>query len=215
MPLPPDPILRRPCADREEKRVTHGRDMRSNKQLAAGRPRQNGHAEGQCLVGENMLSNAKIRARHVPANKRTPSRRRSRLSPDHTACIDRLSHPQEWHEAVAHCSRYRLDMLTSGHAPAGRIDQNQPLKPVKQKKLLDPDNPNQRSLSVGIPPAPSIAMGQWTPGDTDPRDDRLRRMPSCLQGGRDGVGMVAGFKSERWPTSSWNRWPACIGICTR
>ena len=59
MPLPPDPILRRPCADREEKRVTYGRDIRSNKQLAAGRPRQNGHAEGQCLVGENMLSNAK------------------------------------------------------------------------------------------------------------------------------------------------------------
>jgi hypothetical protein len=29
-PRPPDPILRRPCADREEKRVTHGRDMRSD-----------------------------------------------------------------------------------------------------------------------------------------------------------------------------------------
>jgi hypothetical protein len=108
MPRPPDPILRRPYADREEKRVTYGRDMRSNEQLAAGRPRQNGRAEGQCLVGEHMLSNAKVRARHAPANKRTPSRRRSRLSPDHTPCIDRLSRPQEWHEEVAHCSRYRL-----------------------------------------------------------------------------------------------------------
>jgi hypothetical protein len=35
-PRPPDPILRRPCADREEKRVTHGRDMRNNEQLAVG-----------------------------------------------------------------------------------------------------------------------------------------------------------------------------------
>jgi hypothetical protein len=25
-PRPPDPIMRRPCADREEKRVTYGRD---------------------------------------------------------------------------------------------------------------------------------------------------------------------------------------------
>ena len=28
-PRPPDPILRRPRADREEKRVTHGFDMRN------------------------------------------------------------------------------------------------------------------------------------------------------------------------------------------
>jgi hypothetical protein len=27
-PRPPDPIMRRPCADREEKRVTYGRDTR-------------------------------------------------------------------------------------------------------------------------------------------------------------------------------------------
>jgi hypothetical protein len=27
---PPDPILRRPCTNREEKRVTHGHDMRSD-----------------------------------------------------------------------------------------------------------------------------------------------------------------------------------------
>jgi len=44
-PRPPDPILRRPCADREEKRVTHGRDMRNNEQFAAGCLKQKGRPE--------------------------------------------------------------------------------------------------------------------------------------------------------------------------
>ena len=48
-PRPPDPILRRPCADREEKRVTHGRDMRNNKQLAAGGPAE--RACGRVMPG--------------------------------------------------------------------------------------------------------------------------------------------------------------------
>jgi hypothetical protein len=45
-PRPPDPILRRPRADREEKRVTHGRDMRNEEQLAAGDLHQKGRPEG-------------------------------------------------------------------------------------------------------------------------------------------------------------------------
>jgi hypothetical protein len=49
-PRPPDPILRRPCADREEKRVTHGRDMRNNEQLAAGCLKQKGRAESCALA---------------------------------------------------------------------------------------------------------------------------------------------------------------------
>ena len=52
-PRPPDPILRRPRADREEKRVTHGRDMRNEEQLAAGNLRQKGRPEG--LVDANPL----------------------------------------------------------------------------------------------------------------------------------------------------------------
>src|SRR5271168_483015 len=31
-------------------------------------------------------------------------------------------------------------------------------------------------------------------------------------GGRLHFGMVAGFKSERWPASNRNRWPDCVGI---
>ena len=44
-PRPPDPILRRPCADREEKRVTHGRDLRNHEQFAAGGHKQKGRPE--------------------------------------------------------------------------------------------------------------------------------------------------------------------------
>src|SRR5271168_4901784 len=33
-------------------------------------------------------------------------------------------------------------------------------------------------------------------------------------GGRLHLGMVAGFKSERWPASNRNRWPDCVGIRT-
>ena len=34
-------------------------------------------------------------------------------------------------------------------------------------------------------------------------------------GGRLHFGMVAGIKSERWPTSNRNPWPDCVGIRTR
>ena len=39
-PRPPDPILRRPCADREEKRVTHGKDIRLEEPLDSPNPNQ-------------------------------------------------------------------------------------------------------------------------------------------------------------------------------
>jgi len=39
-PRPPDPIMRRPCADREEKRVTRGNDMRRERQLDLNNPNQ-------------------------------------------------------------------------------------------------------------------------------------------------------------------------------
>src|SRR4051812_3264502 len=42
------------------------------------------------------------------------------------------------------------------------------------------------------------------------RGERRRR--NRLQGGRLHLGTVADIKSERWPTSSRNRWPACVGI---
>jgi hypothetical protein len=39
-PRPPDPILRRLCADREEKRVTDGNDIRLEEPLDSSNPNQ-------------------------------------------------------------------------------------------------------------------------------------------------------------------------------
>jgi hypothetical protein len=52
-PRPPDPIMRRPCADREEKRVIHGRDMRNAEQLFSGDLHQKGRPEVYGLVDAN------------------------------------------------------------------------------------------------------------------------------------------------------------------
>jgi len=41
-PRPPDPIMRRPCADREEKRVTYGNGLRREELLAPANPNQRG-----------------------------------------------------------------------------------------------------------------------------------------------------------------------------
>jgi hypothetical protein len=40
MPRPPDPIMRRPRTDREEKRVTHGNGLRREEQLDTNNPNQ-------------------------------------------------------------------------------------------------------------------------------------------------------------------------------
>jgi hypothetical protein len=45
------------------------------------------------------------------------------------------------------------------------------------------------------------------------RGERRRR--NRLQSGRLHLGTLAGIKSERWPTSIRNRWPACFGIRKR
>src|SRR5215213_8864327 len=39
-PRPPDPIMRRPRADREEKRVTYGNGLRREEQLDSNNPNQ-------------------------------------------------------------------------------------------------------------------------------------------------------------------------------
>ena len=44
-PRPPDPIMRRPCADREEKRVTYWNDRSQEEQLDPNTPNQRGHSE--------------------------------------------------------------------------------------------------------------------------------------------------------------------------
>ena len=120
-PRPPDPIMRRPCADREEKRVTHGRHLRNKNSLPPATPYRKGVRSGrawlirlplQCVTvtenkamprgckptGEHALSNAerqaRYRARH-PAEATTAVTRPSRPT-------DRRSRPQRWRYAIQH-----------------------------------------------------------------------------------------------------------------
>lgn len=118
-PRPPDPILRRPCADREEKRVTHGRDMRNHELLAAGSLKQKGRPERQawptsiplqCVtVTENtaMPRGCKPTGDHALSNAERQARYRARHQAEATTPVtrprhptDRRSRPKRWHDAV-------------------------------------------------------------------------------------------------------------------
>src|SRR3984957_6013833 len=110
----------RPCADREEKRVTHGRDTRNKvaacrrrppSERASGRVRPGGCHPLQCVTvteneamprgckptGEHALSNAErqasYRARHQAEAITAVTRPRRP--------VDRRSRPQRWRDAVS------------------------------------------------------------------------------------------------------------------
>ncbi len=88
--------MRRPCADREEKRVTHGRDMKAY--IAAMRyvteigtmPR------GRKPEGEHTLSNAERQARYRASRQASPAPVIVRTRRP----TDRRSRPQRWSDAV-------------------------------------------------------------------------------------------------------------------
>jgi hypothetical protein len=95
-PRPPDPILRRPRADREEKRVTHGRDTSGRPPAMRYVTEINPMPRGRRPEGDHALSNAErqasYRARLAPPPLSTPHPR---------SCADRRSRPQRWRDAVA------------------------------------------------------------------------------------------------------------------
>lgn len=81
-PPPSDPIMRRPCADREEKRVTHGKGRRHEEQLDPDNPNQRGLLETASIIGSQSVNEAHQRSlgrgafgRYAPArdNELQPS----------------------------------------------------------------------------------------------------------------------------------------------
>jgi len=72
-PRPPDPIMRRPRADREEKRVTHGRDMRNEDRLDPSNPNQRRFLARRFAVARTSTIVATSRSARVAANDRVPS----------------------------------------------------------------------------------------------------------------------------------------------
>ena len=66
------------------------------------------------------------------------------------------------------------------------------------------------SRFAGIPISSSTIDGPGVPQLLNRGEQTLRAVTGS--GGRLHFGMVAGIKSERWPTSNRNPWPDCLGI---
>ena len=98
-PCLPDPIMRRPCADREEKRVTHGRETSSNLTAMRYVTKATAMPTGRKPDGDHAMSNAERQARYRARRSTVPTAApiavRSRRS------ADRRSRPQRWRAAVA------------------------------------------------------------------------------------------------------------------
>src|SRR5260370_29229802 len=69
------------------------------------------------------------------------------------------------------------------------------------------------SRFAGIPISSSIIDGSGVPQLLNRGEQTLRAVTGS--GGRLHFGMVAGLKSERWPTSNRNPRPDCVGIRTQ
>jgi hypothetical protein len=66
------------------------------------------------------------------------------------------------------------------------------------------------SRFAGIPISSSTIDGPGMPQLLNRGEQTTRAVTGSA--GRLHFGMVAGIKSERWPTSNRNPWPDCVGI---
>src|SRR5208282_5038600 len=69
------------------------------------------------------------------------------------------------------------------------------------------------SRFAGIPISSSTIDEPGVPQLLNRGEQTIRAVTGS--GGRLHFGMVAGIKSERWPTSNRNPWPECVGIRTQ
>ena len=73
-PRPPDPILRRPSADRGEKRVTDGRDIRNKDSLPPAASGRKGVRKGDAPVDADPTATRYSNAEHSHAARQQTSR---------------------------------------------------------------------------------------------------------------------------------------------
>ena len=88
--------MRRPCADREEKRVTHGRDMTADSPAMRYVTEIETMPRGRKPEGEHTLSNAERQARYRASRQASPGPIIVRTRRP----TDRRSRPQRWRDAV-------------------------------------------------------------------------------------------------------------------
>jgi len=98
-PRPPDPIMRRPRADREEKRVTYGRDTSGRPTAMRYVTKGNRMPTGRKPDGDQAMSNAERQARY--RSRHAAAGPTASIIPRPNRPIDRRSRPKRWQEAVA------------------------------------------------------------------------------------------------------------------
>ncbi len=98
-PRPPDPIMRRSCADREEKRVTHGRDMSGRPTAMRYVTEHKAMPTGRKPDGGQAMTNAERQARHRA--RHATARPLASIKPRPHRPIDRRSRPERWRGALA------------------------------------------------------------------------------------------------------------------
>lgn len=104
-PRPPNPIMRRRCADCGEKRVTYGRDMSGQSQCKALANESQGHAHRTQTRPHQVMSNAQPQACH--GARLATAHPTSSNSPARSA--DPGSRPRRWRDAVAQLLALQAD----------------------------------------------------------------------------------------------------------
>ena len=98
-PRPPDPILRRPRADREEKRVIHGRDTSGRPTAVRYVTKGDRIPTGRKPDGDQPMTNAERQARYRA--RHATVRGTISIVPRPNRPVDRRSRPKRWRDAVA------------------------------------------------------------------------------------------------------------------
>ena len=99
--------MRRPCADREEKRVTHGRDMSGQPTARRYVTKAKDMPTRRRPDGDQAMSNAERQA-HYRARRATACPTAPITTRPHRP-VDRRSRPQRWQDAVAQLLALQAD----------------------------------------------------------------------------------------------------------
>src|SRR5271165_465087 len=136
----------------------------------------------------------------------TPARPNSRVS-----SASSVTSSASGHASPAAAARFRLSWIVERATPRRR--------PISRALTPSWCSRNRcrscRMLSsrfAGIPISSSTIDGPGVPQLANRGEQTTRAVTGS--GGRLHFGMVAGIKSERWPSSNRNAWPECVGIRT-
>src|SRR5271165_5845236 len=156
---------------------------------------------GRFISRARAVQSGSARRRWPCATPARPNSRASRASS--------VTSSASGHASPAAAARFRLSWIVERATPRRR--------PISRALTLSWCSRNKcrscRMLSsrfAGIPVSSSTIDGPGVPQLANRGEQTTRAVTGS--GGRLHLGMVAGIKSERWPTSNRHPWPECVGI---